>query len=128
VLPDQVANDFRSAGVAHDEPFEDQILLRVVNEVRVVQRIFCDQSQQIEVRSVPLAIGVRLLLDDIEEQAEVAMIATKLLDDLNHIGLPLRGPPRRPIGACYFPCSRSMTGGKVSRTPTARSTKAAMFT
>jgi len=55
-------------------------------------------------------------------------ILTPMLQPLGHIDLSKRGTRRMPIGARYFPWSRSMKGGKVSKTPTARSTKAATLT
>src|SRR5262245_55175043 len=78
----------------------------MMNKVRVVQRILCDQLQQIEVGSAAFAIGIRLPLNDIEEEAQVAVIATELIDDLNHIGPPFNGDDnQRRISRCWKPSS-----------------------
>ena len=75
-----------------------------MNEVRVVQRIFRDHSQQIEVGDAARPPSARLLFRHIEEKAQVAVIATQLIDDADHLSSPLGGDQIRLIAALAAVC------------------------
>jgi hypothetical protein len=76
VFLDQVANYCPGSGIAHEETLENYVLPGMVNKVRVMQGIFCDQAQKIEIGDAALSVSIHLFLEDIEEEAQVAVIAT----------------------------------------------------
>jgi hypothetical protein len=75
-----------------------------MNEVRVVQSIFCYHSQQIEVGDAALPPSTHLLFSHIEENSQVAVIATQLIDDLDHLSSPLGGGQIQHIAALAAVC------------------------
>jgi hypothetical protein len=111
VILDQGPDDFFGSGITHDETLENHILSWVMNKIGVVQRIFCDHAQQVEIKDASLSITIHLLLDNIEEEAQVAVIAAKLIDNLDHFQPPCRHQIQRKISRRWRRLRRIQVSG-----------------
>jgi hypothetical protein len=123
MVGEQIQNFISTRRIALKEPVVDKVFLGMMNQVRKVQGVLYDLSQEIEIRRPAASIERQLFLDDPEELAYPAMIEAELLENLAHSfacfrrgdSLSAFGPLRRRHSAT-FGCF--CTAGKFVRQPT----------
>src|SRR6516162_7118791 len=76
-----MADDCLGGGIAHHEPLEDKVFPGVVHQVGVFECVLCDHTQQIEIGDASIRMCIHFFLNDVEEEAHVAVIANKLIDN-----------------------------------------------